>query len=153
MKENYCSFEQAVKLKELGFAEKVNHSYLKKICIEPELSVGNLKEVHSKDPKNYNDNRKGTGKGLFFYSAPRLDQAQKWLREKGIIAYTKPIVKSVGDEELQEFKYILKGYRFHVIKLDNAYHLTSYDYPTDELALSAGIDVALELLTDKLNDK
>ena len=83
-KENYCSFEQAVKLKELGFAEKVNHGYLKKISIEPELSVGDLKEVHSKDPKNYNDNRKGAEKGLFFYSAPRLDQAQKWLREKGI---------------------------------------------------------------------
>ena len=82
MKDEYVTYEQAVKLKKLGFAEQVNHGYSRKIAIEPELSYGNVKEVHSKDPKNYNDNRKGAEKGLFFYSAPRLDQAQKWLRDK-----------------------------------------------------------------------
>ena len=135
MKENYCSFEQAVKLKDLGFAEKVNHAYLKKISIEPELSVGDLKEVHSKDPKNYNDNRKGAGKGLFFYSAPALHIAQTWLREvKHIYVYPeinclkKWFAKAVDIERNEDL--IWDG--------------TMFD--TYELALSAGIDKALELL-------
>ena len=137
MKENYCSFEQAVKLKELGFAEKVNHASLKKISIEPELSVGDLKEVHSKDPKNHNDNRKGAEKGLFFYSAPALHIAQKWLRE----------VKGIHVEPHFQYGTIFKV----VIQSETKYLYKTLDkgYDTYELALSAGIDVALELLTDK----
>ena len=142
MKEEYVTYEQSQTLKRLGFAEKVNHAYLKKISIEPDLSIGDLKEVHSKVPKNYNDTRKGAEKGLFFYSAPRLDQAQKWLREKHNLS-VEPICNMV------------RQWNVNVCEIDNfgtavysKMNLDSY-----ELALSAGIDAALELLTDKLNDK
>lgn len=146
MKEHYTTYSQAVKLKELGFAEKVNHAYLKKISIEPELSVGDLKEVHSKDPKNYNDNRKGTEKGLFFYSAPRLDQAAAWLREvKGWDITSIPTLAEYGE----------KKYRWdicHWYKPEYG-NCSNGIFDTYELALSAGIDAALELLTDSQTDK
>ncbi|MBD5242093.1 MAG: hypothetical protein HDS59_08465 [Barnesiella sp.] len=145
MKEEYVTYEQAVKLKELGFAEKVNHAYLKKISIEPELSVGDLKEVHSKDPKNYNDNRKGAGKGLFFYSAPRLDQAQKWLIDTKKL-HVLPHLENVNKPD---YVCIITLMRKECMRItDNGRYFSAY-----ELALSAGIDAALELLTDKLNGK
>ena len=147
MKEEYVTYEQAVKLKELGFSEKGNHGCSRKIRIEPNLSYGYVKEVHSKEPKNYNDNRKGAGKGLFFYSAPRIDQAAAWLREvKGTIVYPEP--------GFYKGKRPLMGYGYHIYDKDNGSycHVESDTiYDSYELALSAGIDKALELLT--LNTK
>ena len=142
MKEEYVTYEQAVKLKELGFAEKVNHGYLKKISIEPELSVGDLKEVHGKVPKNYNDKRKGAGKGLFFYSAPRLDQAQQWLREeKGIF------VGVTYDNNMSNYNPY--GFRVQIPMCNDRSALGFHEY---NLALSAGIDKALELLGKEVNN-
>lgn len=137
MKEEYVTYSQAVKLKELGFKNKCNAYY----WTEDKAFECTNRIVH-----------KNSDTCQTVVMAPFRWQAQAYLREKGIIVYTKPIVKSVGDEELQGFKFILKGYRFHVIKLDNARHLTSYDYPTDELALSAGIDAALKLLGKEVNN-
>lgn len=81
--EDYVSYELALKLKACGFDEPCDYGYSVKMRLEPEVSFGKPKTVHSKDPKNYNDNRKGIEKGLSFCSAPTLWQAQKWLREKG----------------------------------------------------------------------
>lgn len=155
MKEEYVTYEQSQALKRLGFAEKVNHAYLKKISIEPELSVGDLKKVHSEDPKNYNDNRKDAGKGLFFYSAPRLDQAQKWLREQcGIHISANPYSDTSDDADgnkCDEWHY----WSFELMHVPNGdfFEDSKGEFDSYELALSAGIDAALELLTDKLNDK
>ena len=140
MKEHYVSYEQAVALKRLGFAEKVNHGYLKKISIEPEVSVGDLKEVHSKDPKNYNDSRKGIAKGIEFYSAPRLDQAAAWVREeKGTYIEPRFQYESVFKTVIQSPK--LQKY----IVLENKF----YSY---EEALKYGLDVAIELLGKEVNN-
>ena len=139
MKDEYVTYEQAVKLKELGFAEKVNQGYSQKIRIEPNLSYGTPKEVPSKDPKNYNDNRKGAGKGIQFYSAPRLDQAQKWLREEKRIHVEPCFVYDT------RFDLYIKSQAHSVFKREEQC------FDTYELALSAGIDKALELLT--LNSK
>ena len=145
MKEEYVTYEQAQALKRLGFAEKVNHAYLKKISIDPELSVGDLKEMYSKDPKNYNDNRKGAEKGLFFCSAPRLDQAQKWLRDTKEL-HVLPRLENVNKPD---YVCIVTLMRKEIIRITNN---GSY-FPNYELALSAGIDAALDLFTDKLKDK
>ncbi|MDE7466138.1 MAG: hypothetical protein K2M59_06920 [Muribaculaceae bacterium] len=146
MKEEYVSYECAIKLKELGFSEKVNHGYSRKMRIEPDLSYGNIKEVHSKDPKNYNDNRKGVGKGHFFYSAPRLDQAVAWLRSKGMFLMINPRYYQ-GDAKwcfiVQPLDDISRQYRSECC---------GRLFDTYEFALSAGIDKALGLLTDKLNE-
>lgn len=136
MTEFYVTFEMAQKMKRLGFDKKVNHAYLKKISIEPELRVGILKEIHSKCPKNYNDNRKGADKGQMFYSAPRLDQAQTWLRDdKGIfvgVTYDNSPTNSTPF-----------GYEVKIPMCDDRIGYGARDY---NYALSAGIDKALELL-------
>ncbi len=144
MTEYYISFEQSVKLKELGFAEKVNHTYLKKIRIEPEVSVGDLKEIHSKDPKNYNDNRKGAEKGLIFYSAPRLDQAQAWLREvRGIHILLNPY--SFSPDRYDGDNYF---WSFELFQAPSGGWLRANGggFDTYEQALSAGIDKSLEIM-------
>lgn len=66
--ENYVSYDCAVKLKELGFDVKCRHFY----------NINTQKFLRDRSKFNYNlDYTK--------CSAPRLDQAQKWLREvKGI---------------------------------------------------------------------
>ncbi|MDE7350087.1 MAG: hypothetical protein K2N25_03390 [Muribaculaceae bacterium] len=133
MKEHYVSYEQAVALKRLGFAEKVNHGYLKKISIEPDLSYGEPKEVHSKCPKNYNDNRKGADKGLFFYSAPRLDQAAAWIREeKGIF------VGVTYDNNMSNYNPY--GFRVQIPMCNDRSALGFHEY---NHASSAGIDKAI----------
>lgn len=139
MKEHYVSYECAQALKRLGFAEKVNHAYLKKISIEPEVSVGDLKEVHSKDPKNYNDNRKGAEKGLFFCSAPRLDQAAAWMRGcKGIDVEVTCIIHNLSKKD---YKVCLCYFSNDLAE----YKLVAHGIHSYENALSIGIDKALEL--------
>ncbi len=86
MKNDYCDYKLSLALKACGFDEPCNYGYSVKMRLEPEVSFGKPKMVHSKDPKNYNDNRKGIEKGLSFCSAVPLWQAQKWLREKKGIA-------------------------------------------------------------------
>ena len=152
MKEEYVTYEQSQALKRLGFAEKVYHAYLKKISIEPELSVGDLKEMYSKDPKNYNDNRKGAGKGLFFYSAPRLDQAAAWLRDKGIHVSANPYCK-VYNHNICDAEDCAWSSELYSVPFGRWLNVSKGEFDTYELALSAGIDAALELLTNKLYDK
>ena len=155
MKEHYVSYSQAVALKRLGFAEKVNHAYLKKISIEPEVSVGDLKEVHSKDPKNYNDNRKGAEKGQFFYSAPRLDQAAEWVRDcKGLHVSPDPYL--VCDYDTGGSVYYERYlWSFELKKIPSGDYMKVADggeYESYDEALSAGIDKALELLGKEVNN-
>ena len=125
MKEEYVTYEQAVKLKELGFDWKVERSYTDVIkesareeWDEEECQWCTVYDIHS-CPK------------------PRLDQAQKWLREvKHIYVYPeinclkKWFAKAVDMERNEDL--IWDG--------------TMFD--TYELALSVGIDKALEILTD-----
>ena len=80
--EDYVSYPLALALKKAGFDEPCHYGYSVKMRLEPEISFGDPKMVHSKTPKNYNDNRKGIAKGLEFCSAVPLWQAQKWLRER-----------------------------------------------------------------------
>ncbi len=127
MKEEYVTYEQAVKLKELGFDWECNQYYL-----------SDYEDIinHTKGAYNHNDN------GLA-YSAPRLDQAQKWLREKCNISIE---IVSISAHKWQIFLCRLYD------TTSSVEHQMEYQ-ETYELALSAGIDAALELSTDKLNDK
>ena len=143
MKDHYVSFVYAKALKRLGFAEKVNHGYARKLRIEPNLSYGDVKEVHSKDPKNYNDSRKGADKGIYFYSAPRLDQAAEWLLKKK--GYYIEVLFCVGNGVDQSDGWIYNIVGIWSYEIEHDY--TTYALP--EFALSAGIDKAFELLEKK----
>ena len=146
MKEHYVSLDAAQVLKQLGFVEKVNHAYLKKISIEPELSVGDLKEVHSKCPKNFNDNRKGITKGIEFCSAPRLDQAAAWLLKKKGYYIELPFTAGNGLDQRDGYLYTIVGTWSY--KTISCY--TCFDSP--EKALSAGIDELLKLLGKEVKE-
>ena len=137
MNEDYVSYELALKLKECGFDEPCNYGYSVKTRLEPEVSFGEPKMVHSKAPKNFNDNRKGIEKGLSFCSAPLLYHAQKWLREKGVAV-------SVQANEIQGELW----YSADIITTKGVNELVDggFDYMKYETALSAGIVSALELI-------
>lgn len=134
---DYVSYELAVKLKACGFDEPCNYGYSVKMRLEPEVSFGEPKMVHSKSPKNYNDNRKGIEKGLSFCSAPHIYYAQKWLREKGIAV-------SVQANEIQGELW----YSADIITTKGINELVDggFDYMGYEAALSAGLSAALELI-------
>lgn len=135
MNEDYVSYELAVKLKACGFDEPCNYGYSVKMCLEPEVSFGEPKMVHSKTPKNYNDNRKGIEKGLEFCCAVPLWLAQKWLRDRcGIHVY--PTLESVNEV----------SYDCHIVHLRKEAFRVNKHYDSYELALSAGIAAALELI-------
>lgn len=101
--EDYVRYELALKLKACGFNEPCNYGYSVKMRLEPEVSFGEPKMVHSKSPKNYNDNRKGIEKGLSFCSAPTLAHVQKWLREVKGIAIN--VIAHNASDKYREGKY------------------------------------------------
>lgn len=117
--EDYVTYEQAVKLKELGFDWDVHYLYTPN------------KEFEHIDPElfdygwdinyDYVECLKGS------ISAPTLAQAQKWLRE------VKQIDLFVTKELSKYYWYI--GKEFQIGNCD-----------TYEQSLSLGIDKALELL-------
>ena len=72
--EDYVSFETAKLLKEKGFDESISMVY---------MSYGDLCKCNRYDSirnSDYND----ITKNYFEYTAPTLQMAMKWLREKGI---------------------------------------------------------------------
>ncbi|MBD5302315.1 MAG: hypothetical protein HDS16_04885 [Bacteroides sp.] len=125
MKEEYVTYEQSQALKRLGFKEETTHYYVNF------KSYGEVKLWSCNPPENHNA-RLSINEVC---SAPRLDQAQKWLREvKGVLVephfqYGTIFKVVIQSETKYLYKILEKGF--------NSY----------ELALSAGIDAALELLT------
>lgn len=119
--------------------------------LQPELSFGDPKIVHSKAPKNYNDNRKGIAKGLEFCSAPTLWQAQKWLRNTALFNVgVNPALPT------RKWQFYIDDLNQHVNPHDGEL-MTRWDddmqekadeqmYDSYEQALSAGIEAALELI-------
>lgn len=148
---DYCSYELSLALKAAGFDEPCHYGYSVKTRLEPELSFGDPKIVHSKAPKNYNDNRKGIAKGLEFCSAPTLWQAQKWLRNTALFNVgVNPALPT------RKWQFYIDDLNQHVNPHDGEL-MTRWDddmqekadeqmYDSYEQALSAGIEAALELI-------
>ena len=142
--EDYCTFEQAVKLKELGFDWNCigfyNHYKIPSIehCILDEGKI--IKE-------NYNDDFIANTYNILC-SAPTLSQAAKWLRE------VKDIIIGI------DFDNWCEKYGCHIYKkiIHNSENIkdsygsmlvtneSNEDFNIYEEALSKGIDTALELL-------
>lgn len=157
--EDYVSFEQAIKLKELGFSWECNGIY----------RYHNSKIIH-KLPKNPHK-RKNIKKAIEEYpiiiflkksteieyqyctwinsyyldelkyiDAPTLSQAQKWLREE------KHMFIIITCDYYHDWRHIIKLPTGHSLKTQGYHARSKEEYPTYEQALSAGIDKALELL-------
>lgn len=136
MKEEYVSYECAVKLKELGFDWKVEHSYTDVI---KESAREEWDEEECQWSTVYDCNS---------YPKPRLDQAQKWLRDckdmdvlvfNNACGFGWEISKSNSDS---------RGTTIALFD-DKGNDKDSGMWLSYELALSAGIDKALEFLTIK----
>lgn len=146
--EDYCSYELSKALKACGFDEPCNYGYSVKMRLEPEVSFGEPKMVHSKAPKNYNDNRKGIEKGLSFCSAVPLWQAHKWLREKWDLHID---VYPVADCSLDADGNVCEEWNYwtydimHVISTRKIVE-DEEQYGSYEEALSEGIASVLELI-------
>ena len=145
---DYVSYPIALALKKAGFDWKCHYGYSVKMCLEPEPSFGEPKMVHSKVPKNYNDNRKGIEKGLEFCSAVPLWQAQKWLREKCGIHIDVCIYSDYSTDADGEVcdKWDFWGFDLYVAAGGKKLTDDDGEYDSYEAALSAGIAAALELI-------
>lgn len=129
--EDYVSFEQAQKLKELGFDWECIGVY------DSERPLGLIAlDTQAKSPTNWNGNTDFDE----IFSAPTLAQAAKWLREKKGIDIT-PIPVTRDDE---------RKYRWALDRLNPRLQDWTDDIINNyEQALSAGIDKALEILKQK----
>ena len=131
MKEEFVTYSQAVKLKELGFDWKVEYSYTDVI------------KESAREKWDEEECQWCTVYDINYYPKPRLDQAQKWLRDvKGIDI--EPRVWLVGNK---------REYRPYVMPPKCKDYIACPPEESYEKALSSGINEALELLTDKLNGK
>lgn len=148
--EDFVTYEQAVKLKELGFDWKVRACYLQKFILDTD-------SPHYTEPKflhndamrkrwttNYNDNRCGGGTGKFYCSAPTLAQAAKWIRNKGLFIHIYLHLDDCWRFELQDVNYIDK----YIYEPEVGLWWKTY-----ENALSEGINRAIDLLTYKTEKK
>ena len=118
--EDFVTYDQAIKLKELGFDLKCNHLY----------SIENPNNIIR--TSHYHNEAVITDTIL----APTLSQAQKWLREvKGVKVYIKPLFSSEEYECWISFKF--QGYGS-----DEDYGIKK----TWESALSIGIDEAIKII-------
>ena len=122
--EDYVSFKQAKDLKELGFDWECNRFYNSTLNedINGWLSC-----------ENFNNSD-------YSISAPTLAQAQKWLREEKKIDVIVFLSYPRGE---RKYHYGIHR-QFPFLNYVDDYHHDTY-----ELALSAGIDKALELLKEE----
>lgn len=147
MNEDFVTYEQAVKLKELGFDWGVTHYYIDDDSFVNKRLYpnGDYVEMLAKGGvvmiddfvKNCNniDGR---------ISAPTLPQVQKWLREVKDIH----IQSKICFIKFDWYAQIIKGLSYYPKIICATTHFDTY-----EKALSAGIDKALELLKEQNNGK
>ena len=159
MKEECVTYEQAIALKQLGFNLEVNHYYDDEKDLVESLADYNNEDSFNSQETAYDDFNHGYCDEISC-SAPTLSQAQKWLRDcKDVIVIAEPD----WDEEIQCLSDYLTGKWYFTVWKDSNRVRCNFNpnkeceeiwlFDTYELALSAGIDAALELLTDKNNDK
>lgn len=137
MNEDFVTFEQAVKLKELGFNWDVSYFYTQgelrsnndTFCSDDGIVIY-IDDLMS-DMNNYM---------IHVYSAPTLAQAQKWLREvKGC-----KILITAGDIDKEHYGWDIKYKDIWLGDVEHGNFMESY-----EEALSDAIDEALDIIQEK----
>ena len=139
MKEEYVTYECAVKLKELGFDERTTYEY-------SEIVEGSGREEWDED-----EQRMMFIEDINYYPKLRLDQAQKWLREKRMFLMIDP--RYYQGDAVKDVKWCFIVQPLDDISGQYRSECCGRLFDSYESALSAGIEKALELLTDKPNSK
>lgn len=150
MTEHYISFEQAAILKKLEFEGNGLKNY--------------IRQGYYKFPNGYISPIKHDGDGILVQfrkedaeriPAPRLDQAQAWLREvKGIHIAVDPYCKeNNSDTNICNAEDCFWSMELSSVPFGYWLNVSKGEFDTYELALSDGISGALDLLTNRLNEK
>lgn len=128
--EDYVSYPLALALKKAGFDEQCYFYYTRKDSPDDHVWSTTSEEA----PIDYN---RSVYAGC---SMPTLAQAQKWLRE--VKKWHIIVEPRIWEQQVYDFKlwHYYRGY-------ENANR--GFDYLSYELALSAGIAAALELIGEK----
>lgn len=134
---DYVSYEQARKLKELGFDWKCDHYYTNGYINDDPEDTSRVVKFHIDTPYNHNKVIRESA----CCSAPTLWEAQKWLREeRSVDIYVIPRYQNA---------YEVAAKRLGKRVVDTFFVFDLWDskkpYPSHESALSAGIDAALEI--------
>lgn len=142
--EDFVTYSQAVKLKDLGFNWEVNHYYENEILKEGFVDEDEDPDLNPNYPTSYGNYNfmKQT------FSAPTLSEAQKWLRKvKNIIVnvliddnsidpWSYELLSTIRDED-NDWVYLVPQWE------------TNFWCSEPEEALSEGISKALELLKEE----
>lgn len=125
--EDYVSFENAKLLKEKGFYEDVNTSYVVDATNRPAISVGDFLYISC------------SGK-THLIEAPTQQMAMKWLRKKGII-----ITLDYDKYEMEDNNMIIGwGYNIQLSSCPENYHYIDNNvYDIYEEAVEAAINYCL----------
>ena len=142
MTDHYVSYEQALKLKELGFDCACEKAYYNHAWMDKPKLVFNI--IAHEEAENYD--------GTDIYPAPRLDQAQAWLRDcKGLHVSPDPYL--VCDYDTGGSVYYERYlWSFELKKIPSGDYMKVADggeFESYEQALSAGIEAALKILEEK----
>ena len=141
MEEVFVTYEQALRLKELGFDRKCHYHYdttafKPVICPNYTANDGEGERwIYADDCNLYEDMNH-----CQYCSAPTLAQAQGWLREFKQIAV------------FSELEYIFGKYFYTIRELNGKYDdkvIAQEEHDSYDEALSAGITKAMELLSVK----
>lgn len=135
MKDDYVTYQQAVKLKKLGFDWECCDCFVEGVIAQAQLQ-------HYVNPVKWNSAKIGGSKyPLTHISAPSITLAAKWLREIYMVHI------------LVGYSLFNKQWYCDLLALDESVdipekYIDPYDYcPTYEMALSDGISNVLEILT------
>lgn len=131
---DFVSYETAKKLKAAGYSEKCSSVWHFDGDSGKAKFIENYPATFHGEPNDFNNSDMFD---LYVYSAPMLWQAAKWLREEKRLYI------------LVDFSYV--GTWFYKVFpiVGCCISRCLFSYPTYEEALSAGIDAALELITNK----
>lgn len=142
-KEDFVSYETAVKLKELGFDWECHEFWDTSFCVDG--TPTKIRYVYGDHKFNVcvvsERNSMLEQMGSEYITAPTMAKAQKWLREIKGIAIN--VVAHDGGK-----------YNWEDVYLPNATEFVGYIHPdikqyeTYEAALSAGIEAALKLIEE-----
>jgi hypothetical protein len=119
--EDYVSFETAKLLKEKGFDERTDTSYIIDNTDRPMVKIGDLIYSPNTEPHRI--------------AAPTLQMAMKWLRKK----YEYIILFDVSAWGTYDWYYIYKGNRYH-------YDDRTFEYNEMEEAAENAIKYCIEKL-------
>lgn len=130
--EDFVTYEQAIKLKQLGFDKETDYVYMVTAAGEPTIFLSTSEFFNASLHKFCNE----------YCFAPTLAQAQKWLREvKNIYVFSNKAIA---------FPSILKGkFYWEIINQENERIAQCYSCDlkdTYEEALLDGIDKAIQIL-------